>query len=946
MHKAAGISREQILDRAAGIRELPEDTLGFPIIGRPSTISSLMADDNNDGRAIGTWNHHVRSLYQCNAFAKFKSGLIACLLMLGGICVPSAEASHPPLTDVEVWSDGGDLYFKVFDPKRSAWIESSVAGTYALVQCVDGVVAWANVGAVGFAVYDPERASWRTGSWSVPYSDAQFMRLSNNCGVVAWRCHDEFIPIVRLVMCSRYNPVSGSWEIRQLEECNVHLTDGTALVNQDGIVLWDHFFASEVHYTIYDPSRGLWREGYETFSGSSISLNISDSAVSWTADGETSTRGYDYTTGLWYDGATKPLAYFHCGPVVGASPLWVWFTDMSIGATSWNWSFGDGTGSSGSRSTWHVYTNADGTHYVDVNGANPVPPYTSWPTASTSIQNAIDSCPPFAVISSVSSPNGSDTYTRSIGNTGSDVLVADGRYSLSQQISIAKNIALHSVNGASNTTIDGNRLTRCISMNDANAVVDGFSIMNGFTSVDGAGVLSLSGGVLRNCHVYGNVLSNADIMVRSQGGGVYFRGGTVEDCVIYSNSTTSVNGGGGVYLDESGTVTGCEVFGNTSVGSGGGARASGGTVEDCSVHHNSAGWGAGVSVGDGSTFLRCRVFKNDPGGVWLSSGGALQDCLIYSNTEEGVTQMGSSTMQNCLIYSNTAAGITLRSSSATVENCTITGNGAGVTLDPGVFAMDVFRNVILYGNFTGSNRMEYICPTDSVFACDFSCVSPVPTNGTDNVSGEPLFVDASHADFRLQAMSSCIDEGTNLDWSSAGLDIVGSNRVVGGDVDIGAYESPYAAIDASAGQWGTISPSGHVGVLVGGSQTFTITVDNRHAVADGVRVDGFEEGITNSWTFLNVTNRHEIEAHFLDYPDQDGLAMYTDLQAGTNGHAVSWIATNGWSYCLQRTGSLTPVVWSNVCSLTNGLDTGMFVVTNWFGTNLSGFYRLLATPVR
>src|SRR5205823_4934912 len=68
-------------------------------------------------------------------------------------------------------------------------------------------------------------------------------------------------------------------------------------------------------------------------------------------------------------------------------------------------------------------------------------------------------------------------------------------------------------------------------------------------------------------------------------------------------------------------------------------------------------------------------------------------------------------------------------------------------------------------------------------------------------------------------------------------------------------------ITASAGAGGSISPSGGVSVPVGGSQTFTISPDACHQVAD-VLVDGSSVGAVASYTFTNVTANHTIAASF------------------------------------------------------------------------------------
>ncbi|MBT0651429.1 fibronectin type III domain-containing protein [Geomobilimonas luticola] len=73
-------------------------------------------------------------------------------------------------------------------------------------------------------------------------------------------------------------------------------------------------------------------------------------------------------------------------------------------------------------------------------------------------------------------------------------------------------------------------------------------------------------------------------------------------------------------------------------------------------------------------------------------------------------------------------------------------------------------------------------------------------------------------------------------------------------------------IASSAGPYGSISPYGTTAVDNGASQTFVLNPNNGYHVLD-VLVDGISVGAMNSYTFVNVTANHTIDASFAINPN-------------------------------------------------------------------------------
>lgn len=163
--------------------------------------------------------------------------------------------------------------------------------------------------------------------------------------------------------------------------------------------------------------------------------------------------------------------------------------------------------------------------YVDLNSTNPVPPYASWNTAATNIQDAIDA----------SSVGDLILVTNGVYATGGRTV---NGYALTNRVTIDKAITVQSINGPTVTAIEGyqmpgttngNSAVRCVYMTNG-AMLIGFTLTNGATRLDSI---------------------NTDESHEASGGGIWCEdtSAVVSNCVLSANTGDYTYGlGGGAYF--------------------------------------------------------------------------------------------------------------------------------------------------------------------------------------------------------------------------------------------------------------------------------------------------------------------------------------------------------------------------------------------------------------
>ena len=181
----------------------------------------------------------------------------------------------------------------------------------------------------------------------------------------------------------------------------------------------------------------------------------------------------------------------------------------------------------------------------------------------------------------------------------------------------------------------------------------------------------------------------------------------------------------------------------------------------------------------------------------------------------------------------------------------------------------------------------------------------------------------------------------NLEWNTAYYYVVRAydSDLESADSEEVSYHSPIPqtatySIATTAGDHGSISPSGTLDYTEGADQTYTIAPDSGYHIAD-VLVDGVSQGAIGSYTFSQIGADHTIEALF-------AANTYTiSAAAGDNG-SINPVGESQVTHGDSRTYTIAPDNGFRIANvLVDGVAQG--VIPSYTFENVTSDHTITAT---
>jgi hypothetical protein len=159
----------------------------------------------------------------------------------------------------------------------------------------------------------------------------------------------------------------------------------------------------------------------------------------------------------------------------------------------------------------------------------------------------------------------------------------------------------------------------------------------------------------------------------------------------------------------------------------------------------------------------------------------------------------------------------------------------------------------------------------------------MPTNGVGNITNDPLFVNYAGGNLRLQSNSPCINSGNNA-YVVGSTDLDGRPRIVGGTVDMGAYEFQAPGM----------------GEFIGWLQQYGLPTDGSadYADTDGNGMNNWQNaaGLVVTWESVNTRTYYlQRSTNLVAQPAFSTIQSNIVGQAGTMSYTDT-TATNAGPY--------------------------------------------------
>ena len=194
---------------------------------------------------------------------------------------------------------------------------------------------------------------------------------------------------------------------------------------------------------------------------------------------------------------------------------------------------------------------------------------------------------------------------------------------------------------------------------------------------------------------------------------------------------------------------------------------------------------------------------------------------------------------------------------------------------------------------------------ENILTCGSYNITWTASDAGSGVANVDLQLSRSGAGGPFENIALAIPNSGSYSWSVSGpatanafvkVTAHDNASIAGSDLSDAAFTIADPVIVSSAGAGGSISPLGNTSVACGGSQTYTISTDACHTIAD-VLVDGGSVGAVTSYTFTNVVANHTISASFTQLPVQNLTTgvCYNTIQAAVDDVPPAPAAVKGAS---------------------------------------------------